>query len=103
MHQSTSQSVATDSGSTGLPPAAWDVPVDEQELGPVLPHRPIKDDSDMDITPMIDITFLLLIYFLISSVPNPNTTVQLAKARYGKGVLDHDSVILTIVDGGRLA
>jgi len=55
-----------------------------------------EKDFDMDITPMIDITFLLLIFFLVCSTPNAETAIDLPKARYGKGVGERNSVILTI-------
>ena len=63
---------------------------------PVIPHRPVRDTADLDITPMIDITFLLLIFFLVASVPDASTAVKLPPARYGTGVSDRTTVILTI-------
>jgi biopolymer transport protein ExbD len=56
------------------------------------------EDFEMDITPMIDITFLLLIFFLVCSTPAENTAVDLAKARHGKGVSEKNSTIITISD-----
>ena len=53
-------------------------------------------DFEMDITPMIDITFLLLIFFLVCSTPDAETAIDLPKARYGKGVGEHNSVMITI-------
>ena len=54
------------------------------------------DDVEMDITPMIDITFLLLIFFIVCSTPDQNTTFELPDARYGKGVSERNSVFITI-------
>ena len=45
-----------------------------------------REDVEMDITPMIDITFLLLIFFLVCSTADQETTIEMAKARHGKGV-----------------
>ena len=50
-------------------------PVEEQDNHtpePVLRlgRRNRKDDVEMDITPMIDVTFLLLIFFIVSSQLN---------------------------------
>jgi biopolymer transport protein ExbD len=67
---------------------------------PVLPRRKLVERSELDITPMIDITFLLLIYFLVCSMPDPNTAVELPEARFGKGVGQANSVVLTVTDGG---
>ncbi len=58
------------------------------------------EDFEMDITPMIDITFLLLIFFLVCSTADQETTIELAKARHGKGVGERNSVIITISDEG---
>ena len=68
----------------------------QEEQGPVLMRRPVEDTADLDITPMIDITFLLLIFFLVASVPDASTAVKLPPARYGAGVSDRTTVILTI-------
>ncbi|MBN2296737.1 MAG: biopolymer transporter ExbD [Pirellulales bacterium] len=69
---------------------------DFDDDGPVLPRRPIQDSADMDITPMIDIVFLLLIFFLVSSTPDKNTAVELPPARYGVGVSEKNSVVITL-------
>ncbi len=44
------------------------------------------DDGDLDITPMIDVTFLLLIFFMVASTMEPSSEAKLAPARYGDGV-----------------
>jgi biopolymer transport protein ExbD len=66
----------------------------------VLPRRPVQDTAEMDITPMIDITFLLLIFFLVCSTTSSQTAVELPRARHGTGVSDRTSVILTVADRG---
>jgi biopolymer transport protein ExbD len=64
-------------------------------VAPLLSSKRQTDD-EMDITPMIDMTFLLLIFFLVCSTPEPLTSVELPKARYGKGVGQESSVIITV-------
>ena len=65
--------------------------------GPLqLRSRRNDKDFDMDITPMIDITFLLLIFFLVCSTPDAETAIDMPKARYGKGVSERNSVMVTI-------
>jgi biopolymer transport protein ExbD len=54
----------------------------------------------MDITPMIDVTFLLLIFFLVSSLPDQKTAIDLPKADHGVGVSQLHSVIFTVAEGG---
>ena len=57
------------------------------------------DDAEMDITPMIDITFLLLIFFLVASKMDPSAQVTLPKASYGMPIPEKDSVVLIITPG----
>lgn len=63
-------------------------------------RRPRDEDVDMDITPMIDMTFLLLIFFLVSSTPDQQTSVDLPKAYHGVGVSQRNATIFTIGEGG---
>ena len=53
----------------------------------------------MDITPMIDITFLLLIFFVVASKMDPAANVELPVARFVKAVPTKDSVIVTVAPG----
>lgn len=57
-------------------------------------------EPDMDIAPMIDLTFLLLIFFLVSSRPDQLTAIDLPEATHGVGVSEVNSVILTVGMGG---
>jgi biopolymer transport protein ExbD len=50
-----------------------------------LPKKNNKDD-EMDITPMIDITFLLLIFFLVASKINADAPVDIPTAKHGLAV-----------------
>lgn len=52
---------------------------------------------------MIDITFLLLIFFLVASTTASQTGVELPKARYGKGVDSVNSTIITVAGGSKTA
>ncbi len=70
---------------------------DEEENGrPAIVRRRVKDTAELDITPMIDITFLLLIFFLVASTPDPSKSVELPPARYGQGVSERNSQVITI-------
>ena len=57
-------------------------------------------DDDLDITPMIDVTFLLLIFFMVSSTMKPEGALQIPTARNGEGVNADEACILTIFDDG---
>jgi biopolymer transport protein ExbD len=69
---------------------------DEDAEGPVVLRRPMEDAVDMDITPMIDIVFLLLIFFLVCSTAASQMAVELPPARHGKGVSEQNSVVFSI-------
>ena len=66
----------------------------------VIPRRPMDDAVEMDITPMIDITFLLLIFFIVSSTMAESGLAELPEARYGAGIASHDCVVVTIMKDG---
>ena len=71
---------------------------DEDE--PALPRRRGGGDTEVDITPMIDIVFLLLIFFLVTSTPDQQTAIDLADAQNGVQVPQLSSTIFTIAAGG---
>jgi biopolymer transport protein ExbD len=78
----------------------WDETLVAEDSGPVIVRRPVRDTADLDITPMIDMVFLLLIFFLVASTPDLQTAVELPPARYGKGVSQQESVIITVAERG---
>ncbi|MEM6330366.1 MAG: biopolymer transporter ExbD [Planctomycetota bacterium] len=59
-----------------------------------------REDDEMDITPMIDITFLLLIFFILQSTPDKSTAIQLPDASNGAPVSQMESTVFTIGDSG---
>jgi biopolymer transport protein TolR len=67
-------------------------------------RRPL-DDTEMDITPMIDCTFLLLIFFLLTFKADEGAAIALPPAKYGIPVPSKNAVVLTITkaDGERPA
>lgn len=72
---------------------------DEEDVG-FRRRRPASVDEEIDITPMIDLVFLLLIFFLVSSVPDHATAIDLPEATHGTAVSQKDAVIFTIAAGG---
>lgn len=57
------------------------------------------EETEMDITSMIDLTFLLLIFFLVAGKMDPSGALQLPPARYGKPVVEKSSIIVTLAAG----
>jgi biopolymer transport protein ExbD len=83
-----------EAGDNGDTPA-----VGENE--PLVPRkRRPPAEAEMDMTPMIDITFLLLIFFLVASKMNEPGDVSLPKAKFGKPVAVGDAVVLVVKDDG---
>lgn len=79
-------------------PKHLDEVIEEHEEADFNRPRP-REDDEMDITPMIDITFLLLIFFLVTSTPDESTSVKLPDAQNGAPVSQLSSTIFTIAEG----
>lgn len=58
------------------------------------------EDEEVDITPMIDITFLMLIFFLVTSTPDQKTEIELAEALHGSAVSQRESVVISVAFAG---
>lgn len=56
-------------------------------------------DDEMDITPMIDIVFLLLIFFVVCSKMDPSKTGAIPEAQRGVAVSANDSAVLIMERG----
>lgn len=56
-----------------------------------------KDDGELDVTPMIDVTFLLLAFFVVVSRMDPQAAVALPLASYGDSIQDKSAVTLIVV------
>jgi biopolymer transport protein ExbD len=50
--------------------------------------------GELDITPMIDVTFLLLIFFMVSSTMQPAASLDLPPADFSKGVTVSSSAVV---------
>ena len=71
-----------------------------EPTGPVSFQRKSRNNqAEMDITPMIDITFLLLIFFLVASRLSQEAFVELPRAKYGQSVSSENAVIVTVTQG----
>ncbi len=54
-------------------------------------------DGEMDITPMIDVTFLLLIFFMVASTMQGTPDVDVPPAQHSVGVDSAGAAIVTIL------
>jgi biopolymer transport protein ExbD len=75
-----------------------DLNTDQMEDDFALPRRR-RDDDEMDITPMIDITFLLLIFFVVCSTMDPTKIGTIPQAENGLAVSAKNSAVIFINPG----
>lgn len=73
----------------------------KQEQALELPKKK-RDPSEgeLDITPMIDITFLLLAFFVVVSRMDPQASVILPKASYSEAVSEKTAVLIVVKEDG---
>ncbi|MFV2067042.1 MAG: ExbD/TolR family protein [Pirellulales bacterium] len=64
-------------------------------------RRPRPIPNQLDITPMIDVTFLLLVFFLVTSTSNAEFVARLPQERHGMALSESTSTILTVARSGR--
>jgi len=62
-----------------------------------------KFDGEFDITPMIDVVLLLLIFFMVSARMAPQNVAKLPKAKNGDMAALHDAVVLVVRPGADAA
>ena len=70
----------------------------EEEEDFTLPRKK-REDDEMDITPMIDITFLLLIFFIVCSTMDPTKIGKIPEADNGLAVSAKESAVIFINPG----
>lgn len=62
-----------------------------------MPPRRAGDEADLDITPMIDVTFLLLIFFMVTSTMQQNQDLDVPTAKHGTGIESRETVTVSIL------
>jgi biopolymer transport protein ExbD len=75
------------------------IPDEFDEPPPGLKRRRALEDTEMDITPMIDIVFLLLIFFVVTSKMEPGAGIPLPVATTGAAIVVKQCVIITVGTG----
>lgn len=68
---------------------------DEDDVRIGKPNRS-GSDADLDITPMIDVTFLLLIFFMVSSTMQSKPDLDVPAAAHGVGVEARGATLIVI-------
>ena len=59
-------------------------------------RRPSHSEMDLDITPMIDVTFLLLIFFMVASTMQATAENDIPRAKHGVGIETELSTVISI-------
>jgi len=85
-----------------MPKTFWET-VAGKEAEAIVFRRPRQEEVSFDITPMIDVTFLLLIFFLVTSAMDVGRAVELPAARFGKGMNASLALVMTVVYQGETA
>jgi biopolymer transport protein ExbD len=62
-------------------------------------RKPEQIDDEIDFTPMVDIVFLLLIFFIMTTNISSAKKVALPKAFHGDNVVEKDCVVLIVEKG----
>ncbi len=66
---------------------------------PISSRGRFVSDAETDITPMIDMVFLLLIFFLVASKIDESTSVKLPPARHGVSIAQENAIVVIIKKG----
>ena len=69
--------------------------IEDDEDDFALPRKK-REDDEMDITPMIDITFLLLIFFIVCSTMDPTKIGTIPEADNGLAIAAKNSAVIFI-------
>ncbi len=65
----------------------------------IQPREPMPIDDEIDFTPMVDIVFLLLIFFMVATKISRSPKVELPHAFHGKNMVEKDFVIVVVRKG----
>jgi biopolymer transport protein ExbD len=69
------------------------------EENALMPRKPITDDARFDITAMVDLVFMMNIYFLVSWLVTASAEIDLPIARHCKAADPELAVVVTIIAG----
>ena len=72
---------------------------DDLDEPSILSRERDETEAEMDITPMIDCVFLLLIFFIVCSTMEQQSPIDLAEAHHGRTVGEREAIIISVMGG----
>lgn len=84
-----------DAGPAPAPASATPSPLGDNVL---VPRRPIVDDARFDVTAMVDLVFMMNIYFLVVWITAALAEIDLPAARHCTAAASDNSVVVTMTD-----
>ena len=75
--------------------------VDDAAGWTVRRKKPIMEDAEMDMTPMIDVTFQLLIFFMLTNNLANSAPILLPEAKFGRGVTPEGRQMVIMTGAGQ--
>jgi biopolymer transport protein ExbD len=82
---------------TSSPSPASSRPASSLEAATLVPRKPMEDDAKFDITAMVDLVFMMNIYFLVCWITSALAEVNLPPARHGRAIDTDTAVVVTII------
>jgi biopolymer transport protein TolR len=72
----------------------------ENSTGIEIRSRRVRtEDTELDITPVIDMTFLLISFFVVVSKMDPQAALDLPRAEYGISIPEKNCVVMVVTPG----
>ncbi|MEN6449181.1 MAG: biopolymer transporter ExbD [Thermoguttaceae bacterium] len=81
------------------PPPESDATPTAFEDNALVPRRPLSDDARFDVTAMVDLVFMMNIFFLVTWTVSALAEMDLPKARHCTSADQEKSVIVTVMKG----
>ncbi len=72
--------------------------LEKVEIDPAWPKSSEDDDDDVDMIPLIDISLVLLIFFMMTSIVSSFSPVQVPGMQYGAEIGEADGTIGILID-----
>ena len=69
-------------------------------MPPIAQRKKAKTDSEIDIAPLIDMVFLLLIFFIVTSTMDRQSSIDLPQTEYGMAVSERNATTISIEGKG---